>query len=226
MISTAGGIFGGLGLHPHAVACVVDLAEADAPTAVMRVVEAELGGLDALISNAGAVHSMPIEAVSAAEFDRIFSINTRAALLLAQAAFPLLKASRGSVIATASISGEHPTPAIGVYSASKAALVMLIQQMALEWGPLGIRCNCISPGATHTGMTAAAYDGPDRRARRGLDVPLRRVGTPEDQARAILFLISPAAAYITGVNLTVDGGLTQTLMVSPISAAMRVGGTR
>ncbi|MGI4795952.1 MAG: SDR family NAD(P)-dependent oxidoreductase [Janthinobacterium lividum] len=208
------------GVHP--VTCVVNLADRDAGVDVMQHAHTRLGGLDALISNAGAIHAMPIEDVGADEFDRMFAINARATLLLAQAAFPMLKESRGSIVATASTAAEHPAPALGVYSASKAALAMLVEQMALEWGPLGIRCNCISPGPTHTGMTAASYDDPARREQRGLDIPLRRVGRPEDLASAILFLISPAASFITGVNLMVDGGLTRTLMVSPNSAALKI----
>lgn len=203
---------------------IADLSDPAAPAVIVQQAADRLGGLDALVSNAGAIHAMPIEQVAAAEFDRLMAINVRATLLLGQAALPLLKQSRGSLVATASISSTNPTPALGVYSASKAALVMLVGQMALEWGPLGIRCNCISPGPTHTGMTAASYDDPTRRDRRSQDIPLRRIGQPDDLARAILFLISPAASFVTGVNLIVDGGLSCTLMVSSSSAAHTVAG--
>lgn len=206
----------------HVAITVADLADPAAATTIAQHAHEQLGGLDALISNAGAIHAMPIESVSATEFDRMMAINVRATLLLGQAVLPMLRESRGSLVATASISATNPTPALGVYSASKAALVMLVEQMALEWGPLGIRCNCVSPGPTHTGMTAASYDDPARRDRRGQDIPLRRVGMPEDLARAILFLVGPGAAFISGVNLTVDGGLSRTVMVSSSSAAHTV----
>jgi len=152
------------------------------------------------------------------DLERVFAINTRATFLLAKAAHPLLKASRGDIVATASISSEHPTAPLGAYSARKAALVILIRQMALEWGPDGIRCNCVSPGLTHTGITAKTYDDPAKRERRGLDIPLRRIGAADDIARAVHFLAGPAADFVTGVNLIVDGGMTQTLMVSPAAA--------
>ncbi|MGI4952420.1 MAG: SDR family NAD(P)-dependent oxidoreductase [Janthinobacterium lividum] len=203
---------------------VADLADPAAPSSIVAQAADRLGGLDALVSNAGAIHAMAIEQVSAAEFDRMMAINVRATLLLGQAALPLLKQSHGSLVATASISATNPTPSLGVYSASKAALVMLVEQMALEWGPFGIRCNAVSPGPTHTGMTAASYDDPARRDRRAQDIPLRRVGEPEDLARAILFLIGPAAAFISGINLVVDGGLSRTVMVSSSSAAHTVTG--
>jgi NAD(P)-dependent dehydrogenase (short-subunit alcohol dehydrogenase family) len=197
---------------------VADLSDAAAPSRIVAEAEQRFGGLDALISNAGAIHMFPLQDLDVEEYDRVFAINTRATFLLGKAAYALLKGSHGCIVATASISSEHPTAPLGAYSASKAALAMLIQQMALEWGPDGIRCNCVSPGPTHTGMTAKTYDDRAKRERRGLDIPLRRVGTPEDIAQSIHYLAGPGAAFVTGVNLMVDGGMTQTLMVSPAAA--------
>jgi NAD(P)-dependent dehydrogenase (short-subunit alcohol dehydrogenase family) len=205
-------------LGADAKTLVADLADATAPGRIVDQAEIGLGGLDALISNAGAIHMFVLKDLELEEYERVFAINTRATFLLAKAAYPLLKTSRGVIVATASISSEHPTAPLGAYSASKAALVMLIRQMALEWGPDGIRCNCVSPGPTHTGMTAKTYDDPARRERRGLDIPLRRIGAADDIARAIHFLAGPAAGFVTGTNLMVDGGMTQTLMVSPAAA--------
>jgi NAD(P)-dependent dehydrogenase (short-subunit alcohol dehydrogenase family) len=89
---------------------------------------------------------------------------------------------------------------------------MLVRQMALEWGADGIRCNCVSPGPTVTGMTAKTLSTPEARARRAAAIPIGRVGVADDIAAAIQFLLSPAAQYITGVDLPVDGGLGATLM--------------
>jgi len=143
-------------------------------------------------------------------------------VLLAQAARPALIRSRGAIVATASIAASHPSAPLGAYAASKAALVMFVKQMALEWGKDGIRCNCVSPGATLTGMTANAYSDEEMRRRRAAEIPLGRIGMPEDLAHAIHFLAGPGAAFITGVDLLVDGGLDVTLMQSSSSASQRV----
>ncbi|UOM36556.1 SDR family NAD(P)-dependent oxidoreductase [Acuticoccus sp. I52.16.1] len=198
---------------------VADLADPAAPAGVIAAARAAFGGLDALVSNAGAIHSFALAELSGAEFDRLFAVNARATFLLAQAAYPLLKESRGAIVATVSTAAEHPAVPLGAYSASKAALLMLVRQIASEWGPDGIRCNGVSPGPTHTAMTSASYDDPAKRDQRGRDIPLGRVGRPEDIARAIHFLAGPEAAYISGVNLLVDGGLSANLGRSGNSAA-------
>ena len=170
------------------------------------------GGIDTLVSNAGVLMTAPLVELTLEDYERVFEVNTRATWLLAKACFPMLKASRGSVVATASISGSQPTPPHGSYSASKAALVMLVRQMANEWGPVGIRCNCVSPGMIHTGMTDSVYSDPAARAERASHIPLQRVGLPEDIANVVAFLASSQAAYITGVDLPVDGGVLTSLM--------------
>jgi NAD(P)-dependent dehydrogenase (short-subunit alcohol dehydrogenase family) len=157
-----------------------------------------------------------------AEFERIFAVNTRAGVLLAQAAYPALKRARGAIVATASIAATHPCTPLGAYAPSKAALLMFMRQMALEWGRDGIRCNCVSPGPTLTGMTAGAYADDAMRRSRAAEIPLRRIGTAEDIANAIHFLAGPGASFISGVDLTVDGGLNTTLMQSSNAAAMRI----
>lgn len=170
------------------------------------------GGVDVLVSNAGAIMTAPLSEMALEDYERIFAINTRAAWLLAKACYPMLKSAHGCIVATASISASQPTPPHGSYGASKSALVMLIKQMAYEWGPDGIRCNCVSPGMIHTGMTDQVYSDPQRRAERASHIPLRRVGDPEDVARVVAFLASPDAAYVTGVDLAVDGGVQTALM--------------
>jgi NAD(P)-dependent dehydrogenase (short-subunit alcohol dehydrogenase family) len=194
------------------VSSTADLLDPGAPARVVEEAGRQFGGLDGIASNAGIIQSAPLTELGTPEFDRIFAINARATWLLGKAAHPLLKESRGALVATASVSAEHPTPPLGAYSASKAALVMLVQQMAVEWGPDGIRCNCVSPGPTLTPMTATAYSNPKLKQQRESNIPLRRLGRPEDIANAIAFLMSPEGAYISGVNLMVDGGMSQCLM--------------
>jgi NAD(P)-dependent dehydrogenase (short-subunit alcohol dehydrogenase family) len=191
---------------------VGDLCDPSVAAAVVDAADRAFGGLDALISNAGAIMRSSLLELSTADYERSFALNTRATWLLAKAAHPLLALSRGCVVATASISAHEPTPPLGAYSASKAALIMLVRQMALEWGPAGIRCNTVSPGSTHTGMTDARYADPAQRMAAAQRNPLRTVGSPENQAAAIAFLVGPDAAYITGIDLLVDGGLCTMLM--------------
>jgi NAD(P)-dependent dehydrogenase (short-subunit alcohol dehydrogenase family) len=200
------------GTGANVVTRAADLSEAEAPARAVEEAARLFGGLDGIVSNAGIIQSAALTALEVRDFDRIFCINARAAWLLGKAAHPFLKQSCGALVATASISAEHPTPPLGAYSASKAALVMLIQQMAVEWGPDGIRCNCVSPGPTLTAMTAVAYSDPKLKQQRENNIPLRRLGRPEDIANAIAFLLSPEGAYISGVNLLVDGGMSQCLM--------------
>jgi NAD(P)-dependent dehydrogenase (short-subunit alcohol dehydrogenase family) len=189
-----------------------DLADPLEPARVVEQAARDLGGLDGIASNAGIIQSAPLASLEVDDFDRIFAINARPTWLLGKAAHGLLKQSRGAIVATASLSAEHPTPPLGAYSASKAALVMLVQQMAVEWGPDGIRCNCVSPGPTLTPMTATAYSNPKLKQQREANIPLRRLGQPTDIANAIAFLMSPEGAFISGVNLMVDGGMSQYLM--------------
>jgi glucose 1-dehydrogenase len=191
---------------------VADLSRPDVGELVEAAAAEHLGGVDALISNAGICKPATLAELDLATYEQTFAINTRACWLLAKALRPRLVDSRGAIVATASISAREPTPPFGAYSASKAALVMLIEQLAYEWGPDGIRCNCVSPGTVHTEMTDATYSHPTRREERAQSIPVRRVATPDQIAAAIAFLAGPDAAYVTGVDLLVDGGLHTVLM--------------
>lgn len=191
-----------------------DLSRADAGELVMARAVEVLGGLDVLVSNAGIVRpGSELLTMDVETFDEMLDINARATWLLAKAAYPMLKESSGSIVATASIAADHPAPGHGSYSASKAAVVMLIKQLAFEWGPEGIRSNCVSPGTVYSPMTAPAYDDPNSTSRRNREaaIPLRRVAHASEIAAAIDFLAGPDASYVTGVNLTVDGGFSTAL---------------
>jgi len=195
-----------------AATCVADMSASDCGDTVISAALAHMGGIDAVISNAGIIASAALVDQTVEQFERIFAVNLRATWLLAKAAHPHLAASRGTFVATASMSATQPTPGLGFYSPSKAALLMLIRQLSLEWGPDGIRCNTVSPGPTYTPMTQAGYSDADRRAAREAMIPLRKLGMAADVANTILFLISPLAGQITGVDILVDGGMSNNLM--------------
>ncbi len=181
----------------------------------LRVVEAAhgaLGGIDAIVSAAGTIAPEGrMEDLSLAQWQESFTINTEPLFLLAQAAFDDLKANKGSIVAIASTSATSPVPGLGGYSASKAALVMLVRQLALEWGPHGIRANAISPGPTATPM-APTYADPQTRARRAQTLPLRRISEAEEIAEAVSFLLGAGALNITGIDLVMDCGMGLTTM--------------
>lgn len=106
----------------------------------------------------------------------------------------------------------HATPFLGAYSASKAAALMLVKQLALEWGQLGVRVNALSPGLIETPGTAKAYEMPQARQERQARIPQGRIGQPEDIAAVAAFLLSPDAGYIHGADIVVDGGISNTMM--------------
>lgn len=198
--------------HAHANVVEADLADPQTPRRLVGTMVDAFGGIDVIVSNAGALVSAPLAELSVDAYERLFAVNTRATWLLGQAAHPFMKGRGGSIVATASMSAQAPTPGLGSYSASKAALVMLVRQMAVEWGGDGIRCNCVSPGPTLTGMTKEAYDDPERRSQREAVIPMGRLGQAGDIAGAIVFLSRPEAGFINGVDLPVDGGMLNMLM--------------
>ena len=110
------------------------------------------------------------------------------------------------------MNGVAPGPNAGAYGATKAGVALLTQQMALEWGPLGIRANAVAPGLIDAGMSEPIYADPEIRRRRSERVPVGRLGTGADVAAVVLFLLSPAAAYVNGTEILVDGGVTMSVI--------------
>ncbi len=201
-------------LGGEARAVTGDLCDPAVPDRLVAAALELADGIDAVVSNAGFAIPGPLLDYEIDAWDRIFAVNVRAPWLLARAAHSALRASHGTFLLTASISGTHATSPLGAYSPSKAAALMLVKQLANEWGPDGIRVNALSPGLTLTPGTAAAYSDPSARAQREQRVPLRRLATAEDMANAAAFLLGPDAAYVSGTELLVDGGLGNGLMGS------------
>ena len=179
--------------------------------AVHRTVAAA-GGLDVLVSNAGADSTAPFLELGLDEWQRILAVNLTASFVLGQlAARAMVAAGRGGVILyTASVSGLGASQEDAHYGVSKAGIVSLTQTMALELVGYGIRVNAVSPGPLDTPLSRALL-GSDEAMQRAREswplVPMNRLGLPEEIAAAFAYLASADAAYTTGQNLIVDGGL-------------------
>lgn len=199
-----------LGNNTLALAC--DLARAEEIAAAADCVQ-EQGGADILVNNAGVLRPGPLDSVSPEDWSMMLSVNLTGYMLAAQAfGRGMVAKGAGALVHVASVAASQPQPASGAYSASKAAILMLSRQLAYEWGPKGVRSNTLSPGLVRTPLSEAFYTDPETKTRREAMVPLRRIATPDDMADVALFLASPRASYVTGQDIVVDGGLTQSLM--------------
>ncbi len=147
------------------------------------------------------------------DWDQTMAVDFSSVAYVSKAAFEDLSRGGGSIVNLASIAAEFPSITVGSYTAAKAAVVGLTKQLALDWGPFGIRCNAIGPGLiSGTSMTEVADADPSIAARRDEMVPLRRTGRPDDVADVAAFLLSDASRYVSGQLILVDGGLSTTLL--------------
>jgi NAD(P)-dependent dehydrogenase (short-subunit alcohol dehydrogenase family) len=188
-------------------------ADAADPAAVARSVDLaanHLGTIDVLVNNAGVGVEASLLRTPLADYDRLMNVNVRGCLLYAQAAYPHLARHRGCMIHIASDAGIWGEQAIGLYSVSKAAVVMLGKMLALEGGPDGVRSNVLCPGDTWPGMRHMAPPGEEDRPESGdwPIPPIGRLGEARDVAAAAVFYASDEAEFITGTTLLVDGGMT------------------
>jgi len=195
-----------------AIALVGDLRDPEVPGALVASAVAEFGGLDALVANAGIAAPAQVCDLTLEQWDDMFAVNLRGAWLLAKAAHEHLRDSSGAAVFTSSMSGQLPHAGSGAYSPAKAGLTMLAKTLALEWAPEGIRVNVVSPGMTHTPMTAKMYADPAIKSAREGIIPMGRIGQPVDIARVIEFLAGPLASYVTGQDVVVDGGFSSSVL--------------
>lgn len=176
-------------------------------------VVADWGGADVLINNAGILRPGHLDMLALGDWQRMLEVNLNGCLLAAQSfGQQMMAKGGGAIVHVASIAATQPQPFSGAYSSGKAAVSMLSRQLAFEWGPKGIRSNCVSPGLVVTPMSQAFYADEAVKQAREACVPLGRIGRPEDIANAAIYLASAGANYVNGQEIVVDGGLSQTLM--------------
>lgn len=192
----------------EALGIVSDMGDPEASRAAMAEIEEALGGIDVLFVNAGVGGFAPVSEVTEDFWDGIHAVNLRGAFFAIQAALPLLR-DGGAIVITGSIGSVAAVPGNAVYAAAKAGLRAVARILAKELLPRRIRVNMVSPGPTDTEIfKRGASEGEIAGVREMLSgvVPLGRMGTSEEIARAALFLASAEASFINGVDLYVDGG--------------------
>jgi NAD(P)-dependent dehydrogenase (short-subunit alcohol dehydrogenase family) len=199
---TAVGAAGG-----HAEVVAGDVSTPDGARAVVTAAIERLGTLTALANNVGLVRGGALETLAADDWHYVFRVDLDSALFCSQAAIATLRANQGCIVNTSSLVAFFPAPGAGAYNAAKAALASLTEQMALEWGPAGVRVNAVAPGlVSGTRFTPNSTDVEIQKRRQPV-VPLRRTGRAEDIAPVVVFLMTDAARYVTGQVIKVDGGL-------------------
>ncbi len=186
-----------------AVAIQADSADVAAVQASVEKAVAELGGLDILVNNAGILRLSELKDLSLADIDALLNVNVRAPIVASKAALPHL-GKGGRIISIGSYFADRvPNPILGVYAASKSALIAFTKALARELGPKEVTVNLVQPGSIDTDMNPSY--GPAAESLRQF-MALGRYGKPDDVGNAVAFLASAKAKYITGSTLTVDGG--------------------
>ncbi len=194
------------------VAAPGNIGTVDGCESAVRAAITGLGGLDVLINNAGVCIDSTIDKSDETIWDETLDINLKGTFFCARAALPALRKSRGAIVNLASVSGLQGSTEGAVYAASKGGVVNLTRALAIELAP-DIRANCVCPGWVDTDMLRRDYvdlaDDPAAAEREAMEeAPLKRVATPEEIAKAIAYLASHDARFITGVALPMDGGIS------------------
>lgn len=181
-----------------------DVGDADA----VRALAGEVGPVDILINNAGIWRFGPILEASETDLSDVLRVNLLGTVHCCQAFAPgMADKGGGAIVNLSSAAAAMHASGVGIYPASKGAIELLTQQLAVELGPQSIRVNAVGPGLIVTEGTAANYEG-DRQSQRARAVPLQRVGEPTDIANVVAFLVSEQSSYVSGQVIYVDGGVT------------------
>jgi NAD(P)-dependent dehydrogenase (short-subunit alcohol dehydrogenase family) len=190
---------------PNSLPITCDISDPESVNHMIATVLENFGRIDALVNNAGVAEFKPLEETDYACWRKIMSTNLDGVFLCTQAAIPALKESKGAVVNIGSISAVRASTLRVAYGTSKAAVVHLTKQFAVELGDFGVRVNCVSPGPVKT-LLAAAIHTPEIITAYYNGIPLNRSATVDDIAETVYFLCAEKSGYITGQMIAVDGG--------------------
>ncbi|MFD2571406.1 SDR family oxidoreductase [Spirosoma soli] len=185
-----------------------DISQPGVAAQIIDAVRATGDSLHILVNNAGTNVRKPTAEYTTAEYDHVFNTNLRSAYELTQAAYPLLKASgNAKVVMVSSVSGLSHTSSGSLYGMTKAAMLQLTRNLAVEWAGDGIRVNAVAPWYIQTPLASPVLNNPEKLQGILKRTPMNRIGEPEEVASVVSFLCMPASGYVTGQTIAVDGGL-------------------
>jgi NAD(P)-dependent dehydrogenase (short-subunit alcohol dehydrogenase family) len=197
----------------HAIAVAADIAVRSELEHLVTMARAAYGQIDILICNAASnPYFGPMAGITDEQFEKTFRNNVLANhWLVSLASHDMIERKDGAIVFVSSVGGFRGSPVIGAYNVTKAADMQLARNLAVEFGKLNIRVNCIAPGLIRTDFARALWEDPNNLATALKGTPLGRIGEPEDIAGVAVLLASPAGRYITGQTIVVDGGVTVTM---------------
>ena len=193
-----------------AIAVAASISDKAALQRLVDETRARLGRIDVLVCNAASnPYYGPLADITDEQFRKVLDNNILSNhWLIGMVAPEMLERGEGSIIIVSSIGGLRGSPVIGAYNVSKAADFQLARNYAVEYGPRGVRVNCVAPGLVRTDFARALWEDPERIRAANEQVPLRRIGEPHEIAGAVVFLASSASSFMTGQAIVVDGGVT------------------
>jgi len=192
----------------HVIPC--NISRRDEVEVLIKGAILHYGKIDILVCNAAVnPYYGPLLDISDEAFDKIMNANVKSNIWLCSLAIPpMAERGKGSVVIVSSIGGLRGSPVLGAYGISKAADFSLCRSLAGEWGPKGVRVNCVAPGLVKTDFARALWEDQERLQRRCATTPLRRIGEPDEIAGAVAYLGSDASSFMTGQTIVLDGGVT------------------